>query len=137
LTLYLLDTNAISDLIRDPGGEVAARLALVGLDQVCTSIIVAAELRYGATRRASPRLSARVDTVLGQISTKSFEPPADQTYGHIRAGMEAKGRAIGDHDLLIAAQALSLGCILVTDNEREFRRIPGLSVENWRRGPGA
>lgn len=133
MTLYLLDTNALSDLIRDPGGEVAARLALVGPDQVCTSVIVAAELRYGAAKRASTRLSERVDTILRQVPVNPFGPPADQIYGSIRADMEAEGVAIGDHDLLIAAQALSLGCILVTDNEREFRRVPGLSVENWRR----
>ncbi len=137
MTLYLLDTNALSDLIRDPGGEVAARLALVGPDQVCTSVIVAAELRYGAAKRASARLSERVDTILRQVPVKPVEPPSDQIYGRIRADLEAAGVSIGDHDLLIAAHALSLGCILVTDNEREFRRVPGLSVENWRRGSRA
>ncbi|MAL88950.1 MULTISPECIES: type II toxin-antitoxin system VapC family toxin [unclassified Brevundimonas] len=137
MTLYLLDTNAISDLIRDPGGEVAGRFALVGLEQVCTSVIVAAELRYGAAKRGSTRLGQRVDTVLRQVPIKPFEPPADQIYGHIRADLEAQGASVGDHDLLIAAQALSLGCILVTDNEREFRRVPGLPVENWRTAPAA
>lgn len=137
MTLYLLDTNALSDLIRDPAGNVAMRLAQVGLDQVCTSVIVAAELRYGAAKRASTRLSERVDTILRQVPVKPFEPPSDQIYGRVRADMEANGVPIGDHDLLIAAQSLSLGCILVTDNEREFRRVPGLSVENWRRGSEA
>jgi tRNA(fMet)-specific endonuclease VapC len=130
---YLLDTNMVSDLVRTPQGRVAQRIAEVGEAEVCTSIIVAAELRYGATKRGSERLTRQLQAVLGALEVLPFEAPADQTYGSIRARLEQAGQPIGGNDLLIAAQALTLGCTLVTDNEREFGRIPSLSVENWLR----
>lgn len=133
MTLYLLDTNAVADLMRDPSGPVAQRLTLVGAGLVCTSVIVAAEIRYGAAKRASARLSRRVDQALKAIPVQSFEPPVDRIYGDIRNALESLGTPIGDRDLLIAAHALALGCIIVTDNEDEFRRVPGLQVENWQR----
>jgi tRNA(fMet)-specific endonuclease VapC len=129
----LLDTNIVSDLVRAPRGRVAQRIAEVGEAEVCTSIIVAAELRYGATKRGSERLTRQLQAVLGALEVLPFEAPADQTYGSIRARLEQAGQPIGGNDLLIAAQALTLGCTLVTDNEREFGRIPSLSVENWLR----
>jgi tRNA(fMet)-specific endonuclease VapC len=129
----LLDTNIVSDLVRAPGGRVAQRIAEVGEAEVCTSIIVAAELRYGATKSGSERLTRQLQAVLGALEVLPFEAPADETYGSIRARLEEAGQPIGGNDLLIAAQALTLGCTLVTDNEREFGRIPGLSVENWLR----
>jgi len=130
---YLLDTNIISDLIRHPQGCIAAQIARVGEDAVCTSIIVAAELRYGAAKKASARLIERIEKVLGALNVLPFNQPVDQTYGAIRAQLEAAGLMIGGNDLLIASQALSLGCTIVTDNEREFSRVAGLYLENWLR----
>jgi tRNA(fMet)-specific endonuclease VapC len=130
---YLLDTNALSDLIRNPQGRIAKRIRKVGEAQVCTSIIVAAELRYGATRRGSARLTTQVEAVLGAMEVLAFETPVDIAYGLIRARLEQAGSSIGGNDLLIAAQALTLGCTIVTDNEREFARVDGLSRENWLR----
>lgn len=130
---YLLDTNVLSDLVRRPQGPVAARIADVGETNVCTSIIVASELRYGAARRGSPRLSAQLTTVLGAIDVLPFEAPADSIYGDVRTALERQGTIIGGNDLLIAAHALALGCAVVTGNEREFARVPGLVVENWLR----
>ncbi len=132
---YLLDTNIVSALVRDPDGPVAARLRQVGESAVCTSIIVAAELRYGAERRASVRLTRQVDAVLNAFEVLPFEAPAELVYGSLRARLEALGQPIGANDLLIASQAVSLGCIVVTDNEREFGRIAELPVENWLRDP--
>jgi tRNA(fMet)-specific endonuclease VapC len=132
---YLLDTNIVSDLIRDPGGRVARRIGDVGESLVCTSIIVAAELRYGATRKASARLTAQLEAVFGALEVVPFEPPADAIYGQIRAQLEQAGRVIGGNDLLIAAHAMALGCTFVTDNEREFARVDTLPRENWLR-PG-
>jgi tRNA(fMet)-specific endonuclease VapC len=129
---YLLDTNILSDVVRNPDGAVARRIAMAD-DRVCTSIIVAAELRYGAARKGSARLTGRVQALLEAIEILPFEPPADERYGAMRAQLESNGRPIGLHDYLIAAQALSAACILVTANEREFRRVPGLTVENWLR----
>jgi tRNA(fMet)-specific endonuclease VapC len=130
---FLLDTNIVSNLIRNPRGRVADRIKTLGEASICTSIIVAAELRYGATKKASPRLTARVDAVLGALDTLPFDSPADESYGSIRAQLELAGTPIGGNDLLIAAQAVTLDLTLVTDNEHEFSRIDGLRIENWLR----
>src|SRR5216683_4418193 len=128
---YLLDTNIVSDLVRNPQGRIAQHIREVGEAQVCTSIIVAAELRYGATKKGSPRLTAQLEAVLGALDVLPFEAPADAAYGLIRTRLEQAGRPIGGNDLLIAAQAIALGYAIVTDNEGEFARIDGLPRENW------
>jgi tRNA(fMet)-specific endonuclease VapC len=128
---FLLDTNIISHLLRHPRGAAAAQLARVGEARICTSIIVAAELRYGATKRASSRLATEVDALLSRISVLPIEAPTDTIYGRLRANLERMGRVIGANDLLIASHAVALSCTLVTDNDREFSRIPDLAVENW------
>ena len=131
---YLLDTNIVSDLVRNPEGRVTQRIRKVGEAQVCTSIIVAAELRYGAAKRGSVRLSSQVDTILRSLEVVPFEAPADSTYALLRARLESAGQVIGGNDLLIAAQGIALGHTIVTANEREFRRIEDLPVENWLAG---
>jgi tRNA(fMet)-specific endonuclease VapC len=128
---YLLDTNIVSDLVRNPQGEVATHVRKVGEKNICTSIIVAAELRYGADKKGSPRLSSQLDAVLGALEVLPFEAPADTRYGLLRSRLEKRGTPIGANDLLIAAQALALGYVIVTDNEREFSRVEGLRVQNW------
>src|SRR4051812_31409613 len=100
---YLLDTNIVSDLIRNPQGKVAQHIFKVGEKQVCTSIIVAAELRYGAEKKQSTRLTAQVEAVLGALEIVPLETPADATYGSVRAQLEQSGKTIGGNDLLIAA----------------------------------
>ena len=131
---YLLDTNIVSNLVRDPHGRVADRIKAIGEPNICTSIIVAAELRYGTTKKASPRLSAQVEAVLGAIDTLPLDSPADEIYGAIRTQLELAGTPIGGNDLLIAAQAMALDHTLVTDNDKEFSHIDGLRIENWLRG---
>lgn len=130
---YLLDTNIVSDLVRNPQGKVAQRIRTVGEGNVCTSIVVAAELRYGAEKKGSPRLAAQLETILGALEVLAFEAPCDRVYGVIRAQLEKAGRIIGANDLLIAAHALALGYAVVTDNEDEFGRIENLRHENWLR----
>jgi tRNA(fMet)-specific endonuclease VapC len=130
---YLLDTNIVSDLVRNPQGKVARQVRKVGEKHVCTSIIVAAELRYGADKKGSPRLSSQLDAVLGVLEVLPFEAPADASYGLLRTRLEKRGTPIGGNDLLIASQALALGYVIVTDNEREFSRVEGLRVQNWLR----
>jgi tRNA(fMet)-specific endonuclease VapC len=130
---YLLDANILSDLMRNPAGRVAGRIAQAGEDQVCTSIIVIAEVRYGIAKARSRRLAAQLAAILGGIEVLAFEAPADAVYGDIRTLLERAGSPIGANDMLIAAHALSLGLTLVTDNEREFSRISGLPIENWLR----
>jgi tRNA(fMet)-specific endonuclease VapC len=130
---YLLDTNVLSDLLRNPRGRVAEKIIRVGEGQVCTSIIVAAELRYGVAKGGSARLGAQLEAIFAALDVLAFEAPADHEYARIRARLDQRGRPIGANDLLIAAHALALGHTVVTDNEREFSRIPELSVENWLR----
>ena len=130
---YLLDTNIVSDLVRNPQGRVAQYIRKIGEAQVCTSIIVSAELRYGAAKKQSLRLTSQLEAVLGALEIVPFESPADSTYGLVRARLERAGRPVGANDLLVAAQALALGYTIVTDNEREFAQINGLRRENWLR----
>ncbi|MCI1374130.1 MAG: type II toxin-antitoxin system VapC family toxin [Acetobacter sp.] len=131
MSAYLLDTNIISDLVRNPSGQVARRIEHLHPDDLCTSIIVAAELRYGCAKKGSAKLLARVESVLTFIPVLPFDIPADGEYGGIRAELEAAGQIIGMNDLLIASHAYSLKVTLVTNNIREFSRIRGLKVENW------
>ena len=130
---FLLDTNIVSDLVRHPRGRIADRIAEVGEQHICTSIIVAAELRYGAAKKGSSRLTAQLEAVLDALDVLVLEAPVDIVYGELRARMEQAGQPMGGNDLLIAAHALALGHTVVTDNEREFSRIDDLRVENWLR----
>lgn len=128
---YLLDTNILSDLVRHPQGSIASRITREGENSVCTSIVVAGELRFGAYKRGSDRLTAQVEVILSAIEILPLEEPADQHYGKLRALLESRGEMIGPNDMLIAAHALALDCTVVTANRREFSRVPGLKVENW------
>lgn len=128
---YLLDTNILSDLVRNPQGRIAARIAQAGEAVVATSIIVAAELRYGAAKKGSDRLAAQVEAILAVMDVLPFETPGDAVYAQVRTSLESVGSPIRSNDLLIAAQALALDLVLVTANEREFRRVEGLRIENW------
>ncbi len=131
MTRYMLDTNVISDLIKNPQGKAARRIARVGEDSICTSIIVAAELRYGCAKSGSKRLLKAVEGLLAEIDVLPMDVPTDAEYGGIRAELEAAGKPIGGNDLLIAAHAYATGATVVTANAAEFKRIRGLKVENW------
>ena len=128
---FLLDTNMLSDLLRHPQGAVAARITAEGENTICTSIIVAAELRFGAARLGPGRLADQVELILSALEILPLEAPADRQYGKIRHHLMRQGTPIGPNDLLIAAHALSLGLTVVTANTRGFLRVPGLKVENW------
>jgi tRNA(fMet)-specific endonuclease VapC len=95
VTRYMLDTNVISDLIRNPQGRVAKQIAEVGEDNICTSIIVAAELRYGCAKTGSKKLLKAVEDLLGETSVLPFDVPADAEYGAIRSELEAGGMPVG------------------------------------------
>jgi len=130
---YLLDTNILSDLVRHPRGGVAAKIAVVGSQNIATSIIVAAELRFGAEKKASAKLAAQLDAILAALEVLAVDVPADRRYAVARSQLEHAGTPIGGNDLIIASQALALGMTVVTDNEREFSRVQGLATENWLR----
>jgi tRNA(fMet)-specific endonuclease VapC len=127
----MLDKSALSELIRNPASPMAQRLAAEAPDAVCTSIVVACELRFGARRKGSVALSQRVEQLLAAILVLPFDAPADEHYADIRAALERAGTPIGGNDLLIAAHARSRGLTLVTRNLREFERVPGLKVVDW------
>jgi tRNA(fMet)-specific endonuclease VapC len=131
--MFLLDTNILSDLIRRPDGAVAGKIAEVGEDAIATSIIVAGELRYGARRRGSQRLTSKIELLLTLVPVLPLKDDADAYYGRLRAELERRGTPIGANDMLIAAHALAIGATLVTDNVREFERVDGLEIVNWLR----
>ena len=118
---FLLDTNIVSDVARFPQGIVADRIAEVGERHVCTSIVVAAELRYGAARRGSARLSERIEVVLSALAILAFDEPADRYYAELRAHLERREAPIGPNDMLIAAQALASDLTVVSANVDEFQ----------------
>ncbi|MDP3234694.1 MAG: type II toxin-antitoxin system VapC family toxin [Myxococcales bacterium] len=129
---YLLATNIVSTLAEEPRGRLAQKALAIGEARLATSIVVACELRFGAVRVGSARLEAALNAILGAMPVLPLEPGVEQHYAEIRSALERRGKPIGANDLLIAAHARSIGATLVTRNEREFRRVPGLDVESWR-----
>lgn len=127
----MLDTNVVSALVRRPDGALARRVAALPPGSFAVSVVVAGELRYGVERRGSRRLREQVEAVLSVIPVLAATEPVDRHYGEIRSALERIGQPIGQNDLWIAAHARALGAIVVTGNDREFRRVPGLRVEDW------
>ena len=128
---YLLDTNIVSSLSRERGASPAFRRASADRDKVCTSIIVAAEIRFGTAKKGSSRLQWEADRVLNGLVIFPLEPPAGAFYATLRVDLERRGQVIGANDLLIAAHCLALDATLVTNNRREFERVTDLRVEDW------
>ncbi|MBE9008127.1 type II toxin-antitoxin system VapC family toxin [Fortiea sp. LEGE XX443] len=110
---YLLDTNMISDLIKNPRGLLFFKIQDIGEDKICTSIIVACESRFGARKKNSTKLTETLEIILSNTD------------------LEKQGKPIGSNDLLIAAHALTLNLTVITANIREFSRVPSLKLENW------
>nr|WP_276118706.1 type II toxin-antitoxin system VapC family toxin [Pararhizobium qamdonense] len=129
--VYMLDTNILSDTIRNPFGVASQYMERVSEDALCVSAIVASEMRYGIRKKGSPRLSYLVENTLSRIAILPYDDAASQSYSVIRTALERQGKSIGLADLLIAAHALSLGLTIVTNNTREFSRVEGLTIENW------
>jgi tRNA(fMet)-specific endonuclease VapC len=133
VSLWLLDTNVISALVHDPFGQAAQKVDTKNSDEICTSIAVACELRFGAEKRGSPKLAERIENTLKNFDVQPLSEGADRQYARLRADLERKGTPISANDMLIAAHALALDATLVTANTREFARIEGLKLENWLR----
>jgi tRNA(fMet)-specific endonuclease VapC len=128
---YLLDATIVSDIVRNPRGRAALRVLAVGEATVATSIIVAAELRYGAAKRGSAKLTQQIEAVLGVLPILPLVPEVDRQYATIRAALERAGTPIGANDLWLAAHARELSLTLVTANLSDFKRVKKLSVANW------
>jgi len=121
----------LSLVIKNPQGIAAMRICSFDKNEIFTSILVAAEMRYGVEKKASSILAERVELLLQAITILPFSIDADRYYGQIRNNLERQGKTIGANDMLIAAHALSLDATLVTDNTREFERVQGLKIANW------
>ena len=130
--IYMLDTNICSYIIRERPPEVKEKLKEVEkFHQVAISSIVASELLYGAYKKGSQRLVEAVEYFIGCFEVCPFDLEAAREYGLIRAELEKRGEPIGAYDLQIAAHARALSAVLVTSNEKEFKKVEGLKVENW------
>jgi tRNA(fMet)-specific endonuclease VapC len=130
---YLLDTNVCIDFLTGRYLGVVRRIKAERPERLAVSSISVAELRYGAEKSARPLQNHQeLDKFFEELATVDFDLRAAALYGQIRQQLEQQGTPIGPYDLQIAAHALALEVILVTDNEAEFRRVPGLVVENWR-----
>ena len=128
----MLDTNICIYIIRRKPQRVLSHLQMLNVSQVGISSITLGELEYGVAKSRKPEQNKLALTrFLAPIEILQYDDMAAQQYGPLRARLETKGTPIGALDMLIAAHALSLKCRLVTNNEKEFRRVPGLQVENW------
>lgn len=135
MTTYLLDTNTVSYLLRDRSPSLSAKHMAAPPKALAISVVTAGELRFGLmklgpTQRAN-RIALRLNQLLETIATLPMPPEAGEHYATARAQLEAKGTPIGGNDLWIAAHALADDRTLITNNLREFERVPGLLVEDW------
>jgi tRNA(fMet)-specific endonuclease VapC len=131
---HLLDTDICVALIRGRSEHILAHLKRCPPGSVGISSITLAELWFGVTRSSGPvRNHAALIQFCAPLQILPFDATASATYGRVRSALEARGTPVGPLDTLIAAHALSLPAVLVTNNEREFHRVPGLKLENWSR----
>ncbi len=128
---YLLDTNICIYIINERPKAVRERFRRLAASEVGVSSITVAELAFGVSKSGSARNRAALQAFLVPLDIAAFDLAAALAYGDLRANLQRRGQPIGPLDLQIAAHALSLDAILVTNNEREFRKVPGLSLENW------
>ena len=130
---YLLDTNVWIDYLTGRYPTVVKRIQQSPPDDLCLSSVAMAELRYGAEKSRRKKFNhALLETLAREVRCVDFDLDGARTYGELRTAVEKRGTPLGPYDMMIAAHALSLGLIVVTDNEREFRHVKSLQVENWR-----
>lgn len=130
--LYILDTDTCSFVIRNKPPEARQRMNSVPLDQQAISIVTYAELLYGVRRSSSAKVNRVViENFVRHLGILDWNRAAAERYAELRTHLEAAGTPIGAMDMMIAAHALSLDAVVVTNNERHFCRVPGLVVENW------
>ena len=128
---YMLDTNIVSAMVRNPHGALAHKLSVIDTSTLCISIIVAAEIRFGLVKGVAKQMQLQIEATLETIDILPLTAPADTHYGEIRSYLEKRGQPISANDLFIAAHARSLNLTLVSNNTREFERVPGLKLEDW------
>jgi tRNA(fMet)-specific endonuclease VapC len=129
--LYLLDTDVISEAARNPGGQVASRIRRIAREQLFTSVIVLAEIRYGFHKNPVARARSQIERLIDALDVQELPCSAADHYARIRHGLTVEGRQIGGNDYWIAAHALAEDAVLVSNNMREFARVQNLRVEDW------
>jgi tRNA(fMet)-specific endonuclease VapC len=130
VNLLMLDTDISSYIIRRRPPQIAERFSLHA-EQLCVSVMTAAELRFGAVKAARPELASLIEAFLARLSVLDWADSASFHYARIRTELERSGTPIGNMDLLIACHAVAEQATLVTNNVRHFRAVPGLRVEQW------
>lgn len=128
---HTLDTNICSDILRRRPSHMVERFAALSADDLWLSSIVAAELRFGAVKKQSERLTKDIERWLSGFEIKPWPAEATHQYARVRAALEKAGTPIGGMDLLIASHTLAEDAVLVTCNVGEFQRVPGLAMEAW------
>lgn len=132
MVLYLLDTDTCSYIMKRSHPRLLQKLRSVGVDCVGVSVVTEAELLYGLKLSSKPKLAdAAFDAFIKHVRVFDWDREAAHHYAEIRAYLQKRGEMIGANDLMIAAHGRSLGATIVTNNEREFRRVRSLKVENW------
>jgi len=126
----MLDADTVSCALRGQG-QVAARLLEHQPSEVCISAITLAELNFGAEVRRSPKIRRAIRTFAGDVAVVPFDQASAERFGVVATALSSRGQPIGVYDTLVAAQALSMGLTVVTNNTRHFSRVPGLAIENW------
>lgn len=129
---YMLDTNICIYIAKHQPPAVKAHFDRLKPGQVVMSVITYGELHYGATKSSErARALMQLEQLVQDIPVECLDSLAARAYGEIRGTLEKQRRLIGNNDLWIGAHAIALGVTLATNNEREFKRIAGLSVEKW------
>ena len=126
-----LDTNICSYILRKRPPIMIERFSRLNRDGLWLSVVVAAELRYGAVKLGQPRFQSAVEAWLAGFELRDWSSDASHHYAILRASLENSGKPIGSMDMMIAAHALAHDSALITNNAREFHRVPGLAVEEW------
>ncbi len=128
---YLLDTDICIYLINERPKRALARFRQHAVGDIGISTVTVSELAYGVAKTGSARNRVALEAFLLPLEIAAYDLVAALRYGEVRSDLSRRGQPIGPLDTMIAAHALSLGTALVTNNEREFRRVKGLAVENW------
>lgn len=132
IPLYMLDTDTCAFIMRGPSENLRQKLLATPMEKQSISVVTLAELLYGVRLSSKPAQNREaLGAFIKYVSVFDWPEDAAEDYAEIRAHLQKKGQMIGANDLMIAAHARSVGAVLVTNNEREFRRVPGLKVENW------
>ncbi len=132
MSLYMLDTDTCAFIMRGASEKLRRRLLATPMDEQSISVVTLAELLFGVRLSSKPKQNREtLSAFVRHVSVFGWTEDAAEDYADIRVHLQKKGKMIGANDLMIAAHARSVGAVIVTNNEREFRRVPGLKVENW------